>query len=240
MITSQSSLWGWAVLDGDHARLVEAALPVCAEYGLALAGGYAVKAHQLVDRPSEDIDFATAASAPLDEIMSALARAYEEAGCAVRVLDVDLRKGHLMVSFTDGGTYRVDVLKEPLNHPLAMMEFGPVIALPDAVALKMGALHDRALPRDLLDVHGAAAHFSGPELIALCRAALDEEFRLETLRDRLDFAATYPDEAFSRYGCDPALVSAAKAWAQQWATEIGLDMAETEPWADESDWTDDE
>jgi hypothetical protein len=228
------------MLDGDHARLVNAVLPVCAEYGLALAGGYAIKAHHLVDRPSEDIDFATAATAPLDEIMAALADAYREAGCAVQVLDVDLRKGHLLVSFADGATYRVDVLKEPLNHPLAMMDFGPVIGLQDAVALKMGALHDRALPRDLLDVFGASAHFSGPELISLCRAAIDEEFRLENLRDQLGFAAMYPDEAFTRYGSDPAMISAAKAWAQEWSTQIGLDLAEAEPWSEDSDWTDDE
>jgi hypothetical protein len=75
-----------------------------------------------------------------------------------------------------GGTYPVDVLKEPLNHPVVWMEFGPVIALADAVALKMGALHDRALPRDVLDAHGAAAYFTRAELIAACRAALDEDF----------------------------------------------------------------
>ena len=34
-----------AMLDGDHKTLVDAVLPVCAEYGLAIAGGYAVKAH---------------------------------------------------------------------------------------------------------------------------------------------------------------------------------------------------
>ena len=78
-----------SMLYGDHARLVEAALPVCAAYGLAIAGGYAVKAH---------------------------------------------------------GRY------------------GPVIALADAVALKMGALHDRGLPRDLLDVRGAAVHFTAPDI----------------------------------------------------------------------------
>jgi hypothetical protein len=33
---------------------VEAVLPVCSRYGLAVAGGYAVKAHGLVERPSED------------------------------------------------------------------------------------------------------------------------------------------------------------------------------------------
>lgn len=92
------------MLDGDHARLMEAALPVCLQYGLALAGGYAVKAHGLVDRPSEDIDFATADTAPMEEIMTALAVAYREAGCGVRLLDVDPRKGHLLVTFPQGET----------------------------------------------------------------------------------------------------------------------------------------
>src|SRR5215469_11359793 len=54
-----------AMLDGDHQALVDAALPVCGQYGLAVAGGYAIKAHGLVDRPSEDIDFATATAAPI-------------------------------------------------------------------------------------------------------------------------------------------------------------------------------
>jgi len=180
------------MLDGDHARLVAASLPVCAKYGLALAGGYAIKAHRLVDRPSEDIDFATAAVASMDEIISALASSYREAGCDVQVLDVDLRKGHLLVSLAEGGTYRVDVLKEPLNHPLTMTEFGPVIALRDAVAL-----------------------------------------------DQLDYAAMYPDEAFSRYGCDPSLISDMRTWAQEWSTQIGLELAAAEPWSDDGDWSDD-
>ena len=79
------------MLDGDHKALVDAALPVCAQYGLAVAGGY-----------------------------------FE-----VRVLDAEGRKGHLLVTLPPGGTYRVDVLKEPLNHPVVWMEFGPVIALAD-------------------------------------------------------------------------------------------------------------
>jgi hypothetical protein len=43
--------WPMTVLDGDHARLVQAVLPVCAAYGLAVAGGYAIKAHGLAERP---------------------------------------------------------------------------------------------------------------------------------------------------------------------------------------------
>jgi hypothetical protein len=193
------------MLDGDHRALVRAVLPVCSKYGLGVAGGYAVKAHGLVERPSEDIDFATATAAPIGEIVAALAVAYQAADFTVQVLGADERKGHLLVTFPLGGTYRVDVLKEPLNHPIVSMEFGPVIALADAVALKMGALHDRALPRDVLDAYSATSLFTRPELIAACRAALDEEFSIEILRDQLSFASTYPDEAFSRYGAAPEL-----------------------------------
>ena len=101
--------------------------------------------------------------------MAALDAAYRTAGFDVQVLDAEGRKGHLLVTFPLGGTYRVDVLEEPLNHPVVWMDFGPVIALADTVALKMGALHDRALPRDVLDAHGAAARFTRAELIAACR-----------------------------------------------------------------------
>lgn len=169
----------------------------------------------------------------MEEIVAALAAAYRTVGLEVQVLGGEGRKGHMLVTFPVGGTYRVDVLKEPLNHPIVWMEFGPVIALQDAVALKMGALHDRALPRDVLYAHGAAAFFSHTDLIAACRAAIDEDFSLETLRDQLVFAAAYPDEAFSRYGAGQELIAEVKAWALNWSTEIGLDVAESESWSDD-------
>jgi len=188
-----------------------------------------------VDRPSEDIDFVTANAAPVAEIVDALAADYRAAGFSVQVLHAGGRKGHLLVAFPLSGTYRVDVLKEPLNHPVVWMEFGPVIALADTVALKMGALHDRALPRDVLDAHGASALFTRTELVAACRAALDEDFSLEMLRDQLAFASTYPEEAFSRYGARQELIAEVKAWALDWLTEIGLEMAESQSWSDDED-----
>jgi hypothetical protein len=223
------------VLGGDHRALVEAVLPVCSRYGLGVAGGCAVRAHGLAERPPEDIDFATGTAAPVREIVDALAAAYRTAGFTVRVLGAGLRQGHLLVTFPLGGTYRVNVLKEPLNHPVAWMEFGPVIALADAAALTMGALHDRALPRDILDAHAASSRFTRAELIAACRAALDEDFSLETLRDQLAFASTYPDEAFSRYGARPEDIAEAKAWALDWSTQIGLGIAESQPWSDDEE-----
>lgn len=120
-----------ALLAGDHALLVATALPVCSRYGLAITGGYAMKAHGLVDRPSDDIDFATRSAAPIEEIADALAAAYREAGCPARVRNTGGRFGHLDVTLPSGAVCRVDVLKEPLNYEPAIMSFGPVVALDD-------------------------------------------------------------------------------------------------------------
>jgi hypothetical protein len=48
--------------------------------------------------------------------------AYRMAGFEVQVLDAEGRKGHLLVTFPLGGTYRVDVLKEqPSGKSFAKM-----------------------------------------------------------------------------------------------------------------------
>ena len=49
-------------LDGlppAHLRVLLDGLPVLERYGLPLAGGYAFRAHKMVHRPSQDLDFAT-------------------------------------------------------------------------------------------------------------------------------------------------------------------------------------
>ena len=47
-------------MDPRHRRLAEIALRAAGDdYGLALAGGYAVRAHGMGDRPSGDVDLFT-------------------------------------------------------------------------------------------------------------------------------------------------------------------------------------
>jgi hypothetical protein len=43
-----------------HRRLLQLGFDAGDDLGLVLAGGYALVAHELLDRPSRDIDFATA------------------------------------------------------------------------------------------------------------------------------------------------------------------------------------
>jgi len=54
--------------------------------------------------------------------------------------------------------------------------------------------------------------------------------------DQLAFAATYPDEAFSRYGTGQELIAEVKAWALKWSTEIGLDIADSESRSDDENY----
>lgn len=39
-----------------HRRLAQIALQIGGRYGFALAGGHAIAAHGILDRPSEDVD----------------------------------------------------------------------------------------------------------------------------------------------------------------------------------------
>ena len=51
-----------------HLQVLLDGLPVFERYGLLLAGGYAFRAHEILHRPSQDLDFATRDNTPLPEI----------------------------------------------------------------------------------------------------------------------------------------------------------------------------
>jgi hypothetical protein len=47
------------LVDPKHRRLAQVGLRAAQKYGFALAGGYAVQEHGLIERPSEDVDLFT-------------------------------------------------------------------------------------------------------------------------------------------------------------------------------------
>ena len=67
-------------MDEFQDRLVRIGLGVLGDYGFALAGGYALQAHQLVDRLSEDVDMFTNNQDPkrFGEAVVYLADAYRQ------------------------------------------------------------------------------------------------------------------------------------------------------------------
>lgn len=147
-------------MEDFHRTLTEIVFPAGDDLGLVLAGGYAISAHNLTSRPSQDVDFATAAAVPMSVIVDRLSAVFRDAGFTAAAVEVAPRMARLTV--TDGTrSCEVDLLKEAIGPPV-QMDIGPVLALDDAVGMKVAALHDRATHRDFIDVHAAATQGGYP------------------------------------------------------------------------------
>ncbi|MFD3679104.1 nucleotidyl transferase AbiEii/AbiGii toxin family protein [Streptomyces sp. NPDC058613] len=217
-------------LSGLHRRLLAAVMDVGAPYPLVITGGYAVQAHGLVDRLSQDLDVATENPAPMPEIVGSLERGLATRGWRVRVISVDPLSARLMV--TDPGTgedCEVDVLKEHFWTPPAQTAYGPVMPFDSVIGTKVRALADRGVARDLIDVHAASRHRDVGELERLGERHGRDEFRLEDLRDRLAGALWTDDEEFTAYGLTAEETAEIRAWARYWADDLDRRLHESEP-----------
>ncbi|MFF3856333.1 nucleotidyl transferase AbiEii/AbiGii toxin family protein [Micromonospora sp. NPDC002575] len=195
------------------------------DLGLVLAGGYAMCAHELVSRPSQDIDFATASALPLSTVVSGLTDAYRRAGFSAQAIEVSPRMARMLVS--DGSaSCEVDLLKEALGPP-ARLSIGPVLAFEDAVGLKVRALHDRAAHRDFIDIHAANAQLSWTELEAL-GARHTAGFSLEELADRLGAVDERDPRTFLSYGLTEPNLDELRRWALRWEADIRARLANGE------------
>lgn len=75
-------------MDPRHSDLARIGLAAAGRYGFALAGGYALAAHGLIDRPSEDVDLFTNHLEPdeFTEALGAITEAFVHAGHPVDVV----------------------------------------------------------------------------------------------------------------------------------------------------------
>lgn len=204
-------------MDKLHLALLRIGFSAGDDLGLVLAGGYALGAHQLLDRPSQDIDFATASAIPLPDVCGRLAEAYRRAGFEVDVVEATPRMARLVVRRNDE-VCEVDLLKEAIGPP-TVMSIGPVLSFQDAVGLKMRALHDRAAHRDFLDIRAANARLAYRELESL-GAAHAPHFSLEELADRLGSIDERDERRFRSYGLAADEIAELQRWARTWESDL--------------------
>ncbi|MFJ3305951.1 hypothetical protein ACIPSA_23035 [Streptomyces sp. NPDC086549] len=212
-------------LPEPHQRLLTDVLAVAAP--LALAGGYALQAHGLLERPHANVDFATESPEPMVRIAAALHDALVSRGREVILQDTDPLSAHLSV--TDPPTGTVSLLglhKETFWSPPVLTSYGPALSLEDAVGTKIRALYDRGLAVDLIDARAASSRFTLPGLEELARRHARDDFDLPTLRTRLEGTDYYPDTAFTAYGLTDEEITALRAWAQSWSTDIAERLLE--------------
>lgn len=183
-----------------HRRLLADVLSVGDAYPLALTGGYAVQAHGLVDRLSQDLDVATENPDRMENIAATVRAGLEERGWHVKALETDSLSARLIVTDPSSGEEcEVDILKEALWRPPVQTEHGLVLSLEDVVGTKVRALADRGLARDLIDVRAATDRWSHTELEELGRRHARDTFDLTDLQARLAGADWIDDTEFATY-----------------------------------------
>ncbi len=186
-----------------HMRLLTDVIALGSPYPLVLTGGYAVRAHRLVDRPSQDLDVATASPVPMTDVATTLRDGLEARGWQVRALETVPLSARFTVS--DPVTRQdceIDILKEIFWRPIAQSPHGPVLVEEDVIGTKVRALGDRGAPRDLIDVFAASQRWSTAQLEEFGRRHARGRFEQEDLQANLAGAEWTDDEALAAYGLD--------------------------------------
>ncbi|WP_206343311.1 nucleotidyl transferase AbiEii/AbiGii toxin family protein [Streptomyces mesophilus] len=209
-----------------HARLLADVIAIGAPYPLVLTGGYAVRAHRIVDRPSDDLDVATESPEPMEQIAHTVSAGLQQRGWRVAELEIAPLSARFTVTEpTTGEECEVDVLKEVFTKPVAHLSYGPVLAEEDVIGTKVRALAERGAARDLIDVFAASRRWTTADFEEFGRRHARDRFDLEDLHSRLEGAEWVDDAEFTAFGLDEAYISALRTFFQQWATELGLRLA---------------
>ncbi len=117
-------------LDGlppAHLQVLLDGLPVFERYGLLLA---AFRAHEIVHRPSQDLDFAASDNTPLPEIAAHVRDAFQRAGYSVRLAEAaSPRYARLILQLPGSGEeLEMDLLKEALEPRWVTVQITPARA----------------------------------------------------------------------------------------------------------------
>ena len=214
-------------MDELHRRLIRIGLDALADdFGYALAGGYAVQAHQIVNRVSDDVDLFAPINRATTEMPAATERviaAYEAAGFTVELAHQNLEHTYTRLNVTDpasGVHNKVELVAEFLNHPPVPSELGPVLHPDDVAAGKTTALDGRAEVRDAIDVDGLLkAGYTRERLMELAKQN-DDGFDPRMFADSLARVQRYTDKHFAAYGLTATEAGALREKFADWQRQL--------------------
>jgi hypothetical protein len=209
-------------VDPFHERLARIGLEAAHQYGFALAGGYAVQAVGMLQRPTEDIDLFTAweRRADFTAAVTAIIEAYTDAGYTV---DSDRRHDTFVRLTVSEGTSvsKVELAVNTRRNAPILMTIGPVLHPDDAVANKMNALYSRALPRDFIDIDAVlrSGRYDPAALLRLAERA-DVGFDRGVFADALGQLEYMDEEDFTEYGVGPEQFAAISKRFGAWRHDL--------------------
>ncbi|MBV9025168.1 MAG: nucleotidyl transferase AbiEii/AbiGii toxin family protein [Streptomycetaceae bacterium] len=208
-----------------HRRLIRIGLDALAEdYGYALAGGYAVRAHRIVSRVSDDVDLFAPferASGHMAEATTRITAAYEAVG--YRVEQAHQTSAYTRLNVTDpaiGAQSKVELVAEFLHHEPVESDLGPVLHRDDVAAGKTSALFTRAEVRDAIDVHGLLKVGYTREQLMDLAAQNDAGFDRRMFADSLARIQRYSDKQFAAYNLSAEEAAAIRAVFADWQRHL--------------------
>jgi hypothetical protein len=199
-------------IDELQREVATIALRTAARHGFALAGGNALIAHGIIDRPTDDVDLfsdqETAVAAAADAVEGALRAAgfgteRRDQGGGLEDIFYGLGEGlaEWIITAPGGQQTMLQMAYFDRTRGPVTMDVGPVLDLEDLAGSKVCALASRVEPRDYVDTAAALRRYTPDQLIGFAR-------RLDPGLEDRDFADAgrqldqMPDGVFARYGLD--------------------------------------
>jgi Nucleotidyl transferase AbiEii toxin, Type IV TA system len=213
-------------IDELQREVATIALRTAGRYGFALAGGNALIAHGIIDRPTDDVDLfsdqETAVAAAAEEVEGALraagflAERRDQAG-GLEDLFYGMGEGlaEWIITAPDGQRTMLQMAYFDRTRGPVTMDVGPVLDLEDLAGSKVCALASRVEPRDYVDTAAALQRYTVNQLISFAR-------RLDPGLEDRDFADAgtqldrMPDGLFTRYGLSPRDVTRLREQFAAW------------------------
>ena len=213
-------------IDELQREVAAIALGAAARHGFALAGGNALIAHGIIDRPTEDVDLFSDQEAGVAAAAQAVQDALREAGFQAERRDRtdglgDVFEGmgeglaEWLVTAPGGRQTVLQMAHFGRSRGPVIMDVGPVLDLEDLAGWKVCALAGRVEPRDYVDTAAALQHYSVAELIRLAKR-LDPGLTDRDLADVGRHLDQMPDGVFARYGLGPRHVAVLRDQFAAW------------------------
>jgi hypothetical protein len=214
-----------------HRQVAAIALRAAAGHGFALGGGNALIAHEVISRPTQDVDLFTDQEHGVEAAAGAVESALIEAGFQAERRDqtaglADVFPGmgdgpaEWIITAADGGQMMLQMAYFDRDRQPVAMDIGPVLDLEDVAGGKICALAGRVEPRDYSDTAAMLARYSPAELIGFAR-------RLDPGLDDRDFADAgsrldkLPDQAFAATGLTDHDIAAIRQRFASWPRRPG-------------------
>jgi hypothetical protein len=196
-----------------HRKVAAIVLRAAAPHRFALAGGNALIAHGITERPTQDVDIFSdeqgGVAAAAETVEAALIRAgfdAERRDTAGGLEDIFYGMGEGMAEWVvtepGGEQMMLQMAYFDRTRKPVIMEFGPVLDLEDVVGGKVCALASRAEPRDYVDTAAALERYTIEEMIAFARR-LDPGLTDQDFADAGQRLDRWGDGVFGPFGLGP-------------------------------------